>query len=278
MRSGSAVTRDVADIVLVDDSFGALLPAQREGRKIINGIATSMYVFLARVATQGVVILAVTMLGLGFPYSPTQVGLTLFTVGVPTLFLTFWTRPTAPDPDLLGNLARFTLPAAIVTGGVATAVYAFLYESVTRFIGSGRTPAEVISDFESYTGLAYTDADFNDAAATIGAQTGLSTFICLTSFALILFLNPHVRFFAAWTPPVPDRRPTLLVLGLVAVFAAVLLLPTLSNYFGLTGGAPAVFQAVLPALALWFLTLTAAFRLRVLDRVLGLDNLPHANR
>ena len=33
MRSGSAVTRDVADIVLVDDSFAALLPAQREGRR-----------------------------------------------------------------------------------------------------------------------------------------------------------------------------------------------------------------------------------------------------
>ena len=72
----------------------------------------SMYVFLARVATQGLVILAVTMLGLGFPYSPTQVGLTLLTVGVPTLFLTFWARPTATDPHLLGNLARFVLPAA----------------------------------------------------------------------------------------------------------------------------------------------------------------------
>ena len=58
---------DVADIVLVDDSFAALQPAQREGRRIINGIAISIYVFLARVATQGIVILAVTMLGLGFP-------------------------------------------------------------------------------------------------------------------------------------------------------------------------------------------------------------------
>ena len=48
MRSGSPVTRDVADIVLVDNSFAALLPAQREGRKIINGIAISMYVFLSQ--------------------------------------------------------------------------------------------------------------------------------------------------------------------------------------------------------------------------------------
>ncbi len=122
MRSGSAVTRDVADIVLVDDSFAALQPAQREGRRIINGIAVSMYVFLARVASQALVILAVTMLGLGFPYSPTQVGLTLLTVGVPTLFLTFWARPVPPDEHLLGNLARFVIPAAaILTDGTLSA-------------------------------------------------------------------------------------------------------------------------------------------------------------
>jgi cation-transporting P-type ATPase E len=279
MRSGSAVTRDVADILLVDDSFAALLPAQREGRRIINGIATSMYVFLARVATQGVVILAVTMLGLGFPYSPTQVGLTLFTVGVPTLFLTFWARPTPPDPHLLGNLARFTIPAAIITGGFATAVYAYLYESVTRFIGSGRTPAEVISDFESYTGLAYTDADFAAAAATIGAQTGLSTFICLASFVLILFLAPPVRFFAAWTSPVADRRPTILVAALLTTFCAVLFVPVLYTYFGLTAGNSFVFGVVGIAVVVWFAALSAAYRFRLLDRLLGLEQVgDHAGR
>ena len=276
MCSGSAVTRDVADIVLVNDSFAALLPAQREGRRIINGIAVSMYVFLTRVATQGLVILAVTMLGLGFPYSPTQVGLTLLTVGIPTFFLTFWARPTPPDEHLLANLARFVIPAAVVTAGFATAVYAFLYQHVSQFLSVGRTPTQVISDFESYTGLTYTDADFTAAAATIGAQTGLSTFVCLASFVLILFLAPPARFFAAWTTPVADRRPTLLVVGLVVVFAAVLFVPALSNYFGLTSAAPPVFRAVLPALGLWFITLTAAFRLRVLDRMLGLDDLPRA--
>jgi cation-transporting P-type ATPase E len=270
MRSGSAVTRDVADIVLVDDSFAALLPAQREGRRIINGIAVSMYVFMARVATQGLVILAVTMLGLGFPYSPTQVGLTLLTVGVPTLFLTFWARPTPPDENLLGNLARFVIPAALVTAAFGTAVYARLYEGVLAGVSSGRTPAQVISEFESYTGLIYTDADFSAAAATIGAQTGLSTFVSLASFVLILFLFPPARFFAAWTRPTGDRRPTVLVTVLIAAFAAVLFVPALSTYFGLTGPAPAVFRTVLPALALWFVTLTAAFRFRVLDRVLGL--------
>ena len=273
MCSGSVVTRDVADIVLVNDSFAALLAAQREGRRIINGIAVSMYVFVARVATQGVVILAVTMLGLGFPYSPTQVGLTLLTVGVPTFFLTFWARPAPPDEHLLGNLARFVIPAAVVTAGFGTAVYAFLYEHVSQFLSVGRTPAQVISEFESYTGLTYTDADFTVAAATIGAQTGLSTFVCLASFVLVLFLAPPSRFFAAWTPPVADRRPTLLVVGLVVAFAAVLFVPALSNYFGLTAGNSFVVRIVGVAVVLWFAALSAAYHFRLLDRVLGLEQI-----
>ena len=273
MRSGSGVTRDVADIVLVDDSLSALLPAQREGRRIINGIAVSMYVFLARVATQGLVILAVTMLGLGFPYSPTQVGLTLLTVGVPTLFLTFWARPTAPDPHLLANLARFVIPAAVITAGFGAAVYAFLYRSVTEFLTSGRSPAQAISDFESYTGLTYSDADFTTAAATIGAQTGLSTFVCLASFLLILFLAPPARLFASWTAPVDDRRPAVLVAVLVAVLGAVVTVPALYNYFGLTSTNPFVLRVVLIPLVPWFVTLSAAYRFRLLDRVLGLHDL-----
>jgi cation-transporting ATPase E len=276
MRSGSAVTRDVADIVLVGDSFAALLPAQHEGRRIINGIGTSMYVFLARVASQGIVIIAVTMLGLGFPYSPAQVGLTLLTVGVPTYFLTRWAPPTRPDERLLANLARFVVPAALVTAAFGTAVYAILYESVTQFLTIGNAPASVVADFQHYTGLTYgADADFVPAAAAIGAQTGLSTFFCVASFVLILFIAPPIRFFAAWTRPTTDRRPTLLVAVLLIVFAAVLFVPPLSTYFGLTGPGPAVFGTVLPALLLWFVALTAALRFRLLDRILGLGDLPH---
>jgi cation-transporting P-type ATPase E len=274
MRSGSAVTRDVADIVLLDDSFAALGPAQREGRRIINGIGISMYVFLTRVAAQGAVILAVTMLGLGFPYSPTQVGLTLLTVGVPTLFLTLWARPEHTDPHLLRNLARFVIPVGLLTAACGTAVYTFLYESVSQGFSSGHMPAQVISDFQRYTGLTYgKDATFTTAAATIGAQTGLSTFFCLASFALILFLAPPARLFAVWTPATGDRRPAVLVAVLVAVFTAVLFVPALSDYFGLTGPGPAVFQAVLPALLLWLVAIAVTLRFRLLERALGLESL-----
>jgi cation-transporting P-type ATPase E len=180
-----------------------------------------------------------------------------------------------PDPGLLGSLARFVLPAALVTAGAGVGVYALLYTRVLRgFSNPDLVPAGVISDFESYTGLSSGDTGFTEAAATIGAQTGLSTFVSLAAFVLVLFLEPPSRFFASWTAPSPDKRPAILVAGLVVAFGAVLFTPALSNYFGLTGPAEPVFETVLPALVLWFVALSAAFRFRLLDRVLGLDLLP----
>jgi cation-transporting ATPase E len=275
MRSGSTVARDVADIVLVDDSLAALLPARREGRRIIAGIAISAQVFLTRVATQALIIVTITMLGLGFPYSPAQTGLTLFTVGLPTIFLTAWARPSRPDPHLLLNLARFVLPAAVLTAGFAVAVYTFLYESVTAGFDDPDIRDRIIAEFEAYTGLTYgVDADFVSAAATLGAQTGLSTFVSLASILLILFLEPPIRLFSAWTRPSPDRRPAVLVAVLLAGLVAALVVPTLRNYFGLTQPVGIVYDIALPLLLLWFLALAAAYRFRIMDRLLGLQDLP----
>ena len=116
MRSSNAVTRDVADIVFLDDSFATLPPARTEGRRIITGVGSSMFLFMARVMTQMVVILTVTLLGLGFPYTPTQVGLTLFTVGLPTLFLTMWARPQPPPRRCSTRSAVLRRPAGSAIG------------------------------------------------------------------------------------------------------------------------------------------------------------------
>jgi cation-transporting P-type ATPase E len=270
MKSGSAVTRDVADIVLTDDSLAALRPAQHEGRRIINGIGTSMQVFLARVGTQGLVIVAVTMLGLGFPYSPANVGLTLLTVGVPTLLLTMWARPSPPEPDLLARLGRFVIPASVITAAGGVGVYAWHYTTLLEGFTAADIPDFVVTDFERYTGVAADDAGFAEAAATIGAQTALSTFVSYAAFLLILFLKPPYRLFASWTRPDGDRRPALLVAALVVVFSGLLFVPWFTDYFGLTEAADPVFDTVLPGLVLWFLLLSAAYRLRLLDRALGL--------
>ena len=274
MRSGSSVARDVADIVLVDDSLAALLPARREGRRIISGIAVSAQVFLTRVATQALIIVTVTMLGLGFPYSPAQTGLTLFTVGLPTLFLTAWARPVRPHPHLLLELARFVLPATVLTAAFAVAAYTFLYTTITQGFDDPQIRDRLVAEFAQYTGLTYgVDADFVPEAAAIGAQTGLSTFVSMASILLILFLEPPTRIFAAWTRPSPDRRPAVLVAALLVGLLTALVVPTLRDYFGLTRPAAIVYQTAVPLLVVWFVALAGAYRFRVMDRLLGLREL-----
>jgi cation-transporting ATPase E len=269
MRSGSAVTRGVADVVLVDDSFAALLPARTEGRRIIDGISTSMYLFLSRVAVQALVILLTTVLGLAFPYTPTQVGLTLLTVGTPALFLTMWAQPVAGDPHLLRNLGRFVVPVAVVTATVGTLLYPLLGAWLSAGLRAGTLPAERLPAFEAATGVARSDPGFVDAAATVGAQTGLSVFVTLSSFVLLLLLKPPHRFFAAWTAPVPDRRPTWLAALLTVAFAVVTAVPLLSSWFGLAI-VPEVLAIAVPAVLGWYALLAATLRRRVADRLLAL--------
>jgi cation-transporting P-type ATPase E len=62
--------------------------------------------------------------------------------------------------------------------------------------------------------------------------------------------------------------------GLVAAFSAGLFVTAFTDYFGLTGAADPVFVTVLPALVIWFLLLSVAYRFRLLDRALGVSRLP----
>jgi cation-transporting P-type ATPase E len=271
MESGSNVTRNVADMILLNDSFAALLPALTEGKRIIGGLSISLYLFLTRVVTSMLIIIAIRMIGLGFPYEPSQVALTLFTVGLPTLFLTWWARPDPPQPDLLRRLLHFVLPAAIVTMVFGVGIYTFFYEFVLKGITSYHIPPDAAARWEAYTGLTYqTDAEFGIAAATIVAQTALSTFVSFAAFGLILFLEPPFRLFTGWAPVSPDKRPALLALVLAIIYVVVLITPITASYFGLVtpGVRGPELRVMLVTLPLWFLILRTIWRAKLFDRLL----------
>ena len=59
MESGSSAARNVADMILLKDSFNALRPAFQEGRRIIGGMTTALYLFLTRVTTTTLIIIIV---------------------------------------------------------------------------------------------------------------------------------------------------------------------------------------------------------------------------
>lgn len=273
MQSGSSAARNVADMVLLNDSFAALKPAFYEGRRIVSGMSTALYLFLARVFTSTFVIIAVTMLGLSFPFDPAQVALTTFTVGIPAFFLTIWAKPQKLNPQLLSSLVRFVSPVAIITMLLGVGLYVLDYNTALKGLSNTERalPAQVVTTFESYTGVTVGSAGFGSAAATIAAQGSLSIFISCAAFLLILFLEPPTRFFLGWRTEVSaDKRPALLAGLLFVLFQVIYRVPLLGNYFGILEKPETLFWEIMGLVVVWFFLIRSIWRAHLLERFLDL--------
>ncbi|WP_207956201.1 HAD-IC family P-type ATPase [Rubrobacter marinus] len=156
MNGGSSAARDVSDLILLKDSFAVLRPAFYEGRRIIGGMSSVLYLFLARVATTAMIIVAVTMIGLDFPFDPAQAALTTFTVGIPAFFLTLWAKPQKLAEGLLPSLAKFVVPAAMLTTLMGAGIYAIDHEVVLNSpLVRADIPNEFQETYENYTGITF---------------------------------------------------------------------------------------------------------------------------
>lgn len=273
MQSGSSAARNVADMVLLNDSFGVLRPAFHEGRRIIGGMSNSLYLFLTRVATTTLIIMAVTMVGLDFAFDPAQVALTTFSVGVPAFFLTLWARPERLEEDLLPSLARFVSPAAIVGMLMGVGIYVVDYNVVLNSpLVQPDLPDRVRQVYESYTGVAFGSEGYEDIVATVTAQGSLSIFVSWISCFVILFLEPPSRFFLGWRREVsPDKRPAFLAAGLFVLFLVIWSVPSIGYYFGILVKPLPITMIILGLVVIWFFLVRAIWRANLFERILGLD-------
>jgi cation-transporting ATPase E len=217
MRSGSAIARSVADIVLLDDSFAVLPAAFREGQRILRGMQDIIRLFLVRTLYVALVILAASLLGVAFPVTPKHNGLNaLLTVGIPTFALAVWARPGSTPHRLLPSASRFVLPAALSIAGVSLTVYLFF--------------------------LSTTD----DVSM---ARSALTTVTVLCGLVLIPFARPPSEAWTGGNALTGDRRPTLLAVALLLAYGATLLVRPLREFYDLA--ILPVTGYVLIALAVW---------------------------
>jgi cation-transporting ATPase E len=278
MQSGSSATRNVADMVLLNDSFEALRPAFSEGRRIISGMSSALYLFLARSLTTTLLIIAVTMVGLNFPFDPSQVALTGLTVGLPAFCLTLWAKPRTLEPDILLKLVRFVIPVAILTMLLGVGLYIDDYnraknapEDIQANANSGGIPDALLSSYSEYTGVSQDDPAFGNAFGTIAAQGALSIFVSHTAFLLLLFLEPPIRFFTGWRKEVSeDKRPAILAVALIIVFQIFYFIPSIGTYFGLLEKPPTIYLRILAFVVVWFFLIRTVWRRHLFERFLGL--------
>jgi cation-transporting P-type ATPase E len=250
MGSGSQASRGVADLVLMQDGFGAVAQAVEEGQRIVNGMQDILKLFLTRVATVGLVVVSSLVVG-AFPIDLRNASaLTIFTVGVPSALLAVWAAPGRRHDDSLGRtLATFVAPAAMVSSLIGLVVF---YGSLVMANAQG------VLDLE---------------ASSAEARSAFTSFLVFVGLLLILYVEPPTKWFAVAEPQTRDRRPALLALALGVGYVATLLIPPAREFFSLAVPAPREAVLVLSAVILWTLSIRAFWRLHLVERFMGVE--PH---
>ncbi len=276
MQSGSSATRAVADMVLLGDSFAALPLAFQEGQRIINGMKNILRLFLTRVLYSALLIVAISIIGLGFPFIPKHNALLAFlTVGVPTLGINVWARPgPVTRKSILREIAHFVLPATIAVSCFGLLVYmGAFYASITSLIQVDVTP-EAIVGFAHLAGITYdisTPSQFILEVSQLVAQTALTAFAVLVGSVLVVFAEPPVAWFVGGNDLSGDWRPTILSSGMLLVFFVIVSVPPLRIAFEIMPLSPLWYAVIALVAAACILLLRATWRGRWLERFLEME-------
>lgn len=267
MESGSQITRGVADMILLQDSFEALPDAFSEGQRIRNSIQDVTKISLVRVFAFVLLMLTTVMTGLIFPITiKYNAIMTLLTEGVPTLGVTVWAKPGQPiKGGLLRSVMVFVLPAMallalfslLVYLGAAAARVAPIMELLER-----QMTLQQLSQVVTLAKL---------IAVLSFARNVLLTFLVFCCLLVLLFLKPPTRFWTGGSPLSGDWRYTGMALLMLLVYAVLLAIPGLRGLFDLQVLSAVEYLLIALLAFIWALVLRHAWRHRWLERFLQLE-------
>jgi cation-transporting ATPase E len=124
MASGTSTARAVAGIVLLRDSFEALIRGVKEATGVLGNTARLTKLFLAKSIYAFLLIVATNMLGLDFPFLPRQGSITaLLSLGIPAVFISISVPPPESGRNFTPNVLRFALPASAALAAAAIIVF-----------------------------------------------------------------------------------------------------------------------------------------------------------
>ncbi len=247
MESGSKATRGVADIVLLEDSFGALPFTFLEGQRIRNGIIDVVKLFLVRSLVMMMMIFAGAIVVEHFLFVNKHAAIVaLLGVAFPTVFIPLWAKPGLPKwPGLVRNLLHFVVPATLSLACVGLLVYLyFLMETLLKFGNPG---------------------DYSIP------RTALVTILVFCQLLLVPLLKPPTKFWTGGEPLSGDWRYTWVALGILVFYFLIVVISPVRQFFNLAllSGRDYLFLGLV-AIA-WVIFLRTLWRTRFFDRFLGVN-------
>lgn len=140
MASGTGMTRAVAGIILLNDSFEALIRGAKEATAVLGNAARLSKLFIAKSLYAYLIIVATNMLGLDFPFLPRHGSLTaLLTLGIPAIFISISVPPPNAGRDFTRNVLSWALPASGALAVSAILVHLITEGLLNRPIAEART-------------------------------------------------------------------------------------------------------------------------------------------
>ena len=145
MGSGSAASKAVAQLTLLDNRFSTLPVALAEGRKVINNIERVANLFVTK-TTYAVVLAAATgVLSVPFPFLPRHLTLIgTFSIGVPGFFLAMSPNTSRARAGFVTRVLRYSVPAGVVAGTASFALFEILRRTDGTTLEEARTGATVV--------------------------------------------------------------------------------------------------------------------------------------
>jgi cation-transporting ATPase E len=202
MASGTSTARAVAGIVLLNDSFEALIRGAKEATAVLGNAARLSKLFIAKSLYAYLLIVATNMLGLDFPFLPRHGSLTsLLALGIPAVFISISIPPPEAGRDFTRNVMRFALPASFALAIAAIAVHLLVQGLLGRDIEEART---LVSLTLGITGLAFMVEvlGFEGASWRSLTRPVLTTVLggLLVSAFLLTINTPVLRRFFGFEP------------------------------------------------------------------------------
>jgi cation-transporting ATPase E len=124
MGTGSAATRGVAQLVLLDNRFATLPEVLAQGRRVINNIERVANLFVTKAVYAVLLTAIIGLQQVPFPFLPRHLTLIgTFSIGVPGFFLALAANENLVRPGFLRRVLSFSLPAGAVSGLATWVVY-----------------------------------------------------------------------------------------------------------------------------------------------------------
>ncbi|MFH1455638.1 MAG: cation-translocating P-type ATPase [archaeon] len=133
---GTDLSRDVADMILLDDSFATIVVAVKSGREIYDNIKKFLKFLLSANAGEVALIFSSILVGLPLPILPVQIlWLNLITDGLPALALAvdppcnglMQRKPRHPNETIFHGIKNFLVIATIIAFLVSLGTFLLFY-------------------------------------------------------------------------------------------------------------------------------------------------------